>query len=230
MFAVQLLLDLEDLCPRTPCTATTTTEGVKEHLVQIIPYHRRIMSSAASRNNVPNRNKPPVKRLARACTACHHDKRRCDGTDPCSNCYYGQKECIYMNRMGKEIPAPVQAHDKLDKIAKGVDLNNPHDAYLTYRTSTGISYDHDRNYSADTPTSDVSSLVTSSEAVVSSQLPHKSRRNRPHDQYYDLRPALTTWTREVGGRRGYHGISSLGPSPRDVTLYPRKSPHIRNNL
>ncbi|KAF7309701.1 Coatomer protein [Mycena indigotica] len=40
---------------------------------------------------------PKRKRLAKACSACHKSKRRCDGKLPCSNCFYASKECLYVD-------------------------------------------------------------------------------------------------------------------------------------
>ncbi|KAF8631873.1 hypothetical protein AX15_002143 [Amanita polypyramis BW_CC] len=49
---------------------------------------------------------PKRKRLAKACDACHKSKRRCDGTAPCSNCYYASKSCTYTDASGRPVPAP----------------------------------------------------------------------------------------------------------------------------
>ncbi|KXN86586.1 hypothetical protein AN958_09890 [Leucoagaricus sp. SymC.cos] len=49
---------------------------------------------------------PKRKRLAKACDACHKSKRRCDGTAPCSNCYYASKACTYTDSAGRPVPAP----------------------------------------------------------------------------------------------------------------------------
>ncbi|KII87438.1 hypothetical protein PLICRDRAFT_255310 [Plicaturopsis crispa FD-325 SS-3] len=49
---------------------------------------------------------PKRKRLAKACDACHKSKRRCDGTAPCSNCFYAQKTCTYTDASGRPVPAP----------------------------------------------------------------------------------------------------------------------------
>ncbi|KAF8225547.1 hypothetical protein L208DRAFT_1368129 [Tricholoma matsutake] len=49
---------------------------------------------------------PKRKRLAKACDACHKSKRRCDGTAPCSNCYYASKACSYTDSSGRPVPAP----------------------------------------------------------------------------------------------------------------------------
>ncbi|KAI6125450.1 fungal-specific transcription factor domain-containing protein [Pisolithus croceorrhizus] len=49
---------------------------------------------------------PKRKRLAKACDACHKSKRRCDGTAPCSNCYFASKKCTYTDASGKPVPAP----------------------------------------------------------------------------------------------------------------------------
>ncbi|KAF7794476.1 hypothetical protein EIP86_005610 [Pleurotus ostreatoroseus] len=46
------------------------------------------------------------KRLSKACENCHKSKRRCDGTAPCSNCYFASKPCIYLDKDGKQVPAP----------------------------------------------------------------------------------------------------------------------------
>ncbi|KAJ7623318.1 fungal-specific transcription factor domain-containing protein [Roridomyces roridus] len=46
------------------------------------------------------------KRLAKACNACHRAKRRCDGTAPCSNCYFASKPCEYTDASGRPVPPP----------------------------------------------------------------------------------------------------------------------------
>lgn len=46
------------------------------------------------------------KRLTKACDACHRSKRRCDGTAPCSNCYFASKPCTYTDNLGRPVPAP----------------------------------------------------------------------------------------------------------------------------
>ncbi|BEI87098.1 hypothetical protein CcaverHIS002_0704440 [Cutaneotrichosporon cavernicola] len=46
------------------------------------------------------------KRLAKACSACHKNKRRCDGLAPCSNCEFSARPCIYLNAQGEQIPPP----------------------------------------------------------------------------------------------------------------------------
>ncbi|KAJ3923093.1 hypothetical protein F5877DRAFT_74684 [Lentinula edodes] len=51
-------------------------------------------------------DRPKRKRLARACNSCHKSKRRCDGTAPCSNCYFASKPCIYTDSSGRTVPAP----------------------------------------------------------------------------------------------------------------------------
>ncbi|KIY65875.1 hypothetical protein CYLTODRAFT_445074 [Cylindrobasidium torrendii FP15055 ss-10] len=50
--------------------------------------------------------KPKRKRLAKACDGCHKSKRRCDGTDPCSNCYFASKPCTYTDSTGRPVQAP----------------------------------------------------------------------------------------------------------------------------
>ncbi|KAH9995477.1 hypothetical protein BJV77DRAFT_220765 [Russula vinacea] len=56
---------------------------------------------------------PKRKRLAKACDACHKSKRRCDGTAPCSNCYFAAKDCTYTDSSGRPVPAPLAS--KSDK-------------------------------------------------------------------------------------------------------------------
>ncbi|WWC63776.1 uncharacterized protein I303_106381 [Kwoniella dejecticola CBS 10117] len=46
------------------------------------------------------------KRLAKACSACHKNKRRCDGFAPCSNCEFSNRPCLYVNAQGEPIPPP----------------------------------------------------------------------------------------------------------------------------
>ncbi|KAF5367466.1 hypothetical protein D9758_003786 [Tetrapyrgos nigripes] len=46
------------------------------------------------------------KRLSKACDPCHKSKRRCDGTSPCSNCYFASKPCTYTDSNGRPVPAP----------------------------------------------------------------------------------------------------------------------------
>ncbi|KAI0792118.1 hypothetical protein C8Q75DRAFT_714655 [Abortiporus biennis] len=53
------------------------------------------------------------KRLSKACDACHKSKRRCDGTAPCSNCYFASKECTYTDSAGRPVPAPRNIHPQL---------------------------------------------------------------------------------------------------------------------
>ncbi|KAH8111022.1 hypothetical protein DFH11DRAFT_1616599 [Phellopilus nigrolimitatus] len=49
---------------------------------------------------------PKRKRLIKACDPCHKSKRRCDGTAPCSNCYFASKDCTYTDSSGRPVPAP----------------------------------------------------------------------------------------------------------------------------
>lgn len=59
---------------------------------------------------------PKRKRLAKACDACHKSKRRCDGTAPCSNCYFAAKDCTYTDSSGRPVPAPLAS--KSDKPSR----------------------------------------------------------------------------------------------------------------
>ena len=63
---------------------------------------------------------PKRKRLAKACDACHKSKRRCDGTAPCSNCYFASKKCSYTDASGRPVPAPRLF--KLDRSDTGPEI------------------------------------------------------------------------------------------------------------
>lgn len=75
---------------------------------------------------------PKRKRLAKACDACHKSKRRCDGTAPCSNCYFASKKCTYTDASGRPVPAP--------RPRKGDNTDAPADprqaSYATYPDGT----------------------------------------------------------------------------------------------
>ncbi|KAL7425105.1 hypothetical protein Q5752_000793 [Cryptotrichosporon argae] len=60
------------------------------------------------------------KRLAKACSACHKNKRRCDGFAPCSNCEFSSRPCVYLNAQGEPIPPP-RTRDSSTAIDKRKD-------------------------------------------------------------------------------------------------------------
>ncbi|KAJ7449604.1 fungal-specific transcription factor domain-containing protein [Mycena latifolia] len=62
---------------------------------------------------------PKRKRLAKACTACHKSKRRCDGTAPCSNCYFASKPCHYTDASGRPVAAPHPGKPDASKAPRG---------------------------------------------------------------------------------------------------------------
>lgn len=77
------------------------------------------------------------KRLSKACDACHKSKRRCDGTAPCSNCYFASKSCTYTDSSGRPVPAPRNSnHDNAnasvpeiparDQISRPGEPSPPH--------------------------------------------------------------------------------------------------------
>ncbi|KAG5724925.1 60S acidic ribosomal protein P2-alpha [Termitomyces sp. T112] len=68
---------------------------------------------------------PKRKRLAKACDACHKSKRRCDGTAPCSNCYYAVKPCTYTDASGRPVPAPRPFKPGLDDSSQASTSSNP---------------------------------------------------------------------------------------------------------
>ncbi|KAF9557342.1 hypothetical protein CPC08DRAFT_693369, partial [Agrocybe pediades] len=70
---------------------------------------------------------PKRKRLAKACDACHRSKRRCDGTAPCSNCYYASKQCTYTDASGRAVPAPRPFKpERLDPQSSSSSDAHPH--------------------------------------------------------------------------------------------------------
>ncbi|KAH7927830.1 hypothetical protein BV22DRAFT_244121 [Leucogyrophana mollusca] len=74
---------------------------------------------------------PKRKRLAKACDACHKSKRRCDGTAPCSNCYFASKKCSYTDAAGNPVPAPRPA--RADRADVPADTN--HGPYANFTDS-----------------------------------------------------------------------------------------------
>ncbi|KAI0305813.1 hypothetical protein B0F90DRAFT_1814671 [Multifurca ochricompacta] len=75
---------------------------------------------------------PKRKRLAKACDACHKSKRRCDGTAPCSNCYFAAKDCTYTDSSGRPVPAPLASKtDKPPRAGPSQSRRRPQkDSYL----------------------------------------------------------------------------------------------------
>ncbi|KAI0741923.1 hypothetical protein C8Q80DRAFT_1110511 [Daedaleopsis nitida] len=80
-----------------------------------LPDHPRPVASAADGeqlSSVAFVKGGKRKRLSKACDACHKSKRRCDGTSPCSNCYYASKNCTYTDAAGRPVPAPRSLHSE----------------------------------------------------------------------------------------------------------------------
>lgn len=83
--------------PKPPSPKRTTSDA---QVVSFSPptssvAHRELTSKGKKR-----------KRLAKACSACHKNKRRCDGFAPCSNCEFSSRQCVYLNAKGEIIPPP----------------------------------------------------------------------------------------------------------------------------
>ncbi|KAF8892082.1 fungal-specific transcription factor domain-containing protein [Infundibulicybe gibba] len=75
--------------------------------------------------NAPLVKGPKRKRLAKACDACHKSKRRCDGTSPCSNCFYASKNCTYTDASGRPVPAPRPPRaDRIDPTSSSNTTNS----------------------------------------------------------------------------------------------------------
>ncbi|KAL5536850.1 hypothetical protein ACEPAF_673 [Sanghuangporus sanghuang] len=68
---------------------------------------------------------PKRKRLVKACDPCHKSKRRCDGTAPCSNCYFASKECTYTDSTGRPVPAPNSLRPDILLTQPNTDVHSP---------------------------------------------------------------------------------------------------------
>lgn len=60
------------------------------------------------------------KRLSKACNACHRSKRRCDGTAPCSNCYFASRPCHYTDAHGRSVAAPHTGKPDASKVSRSI--------------------------------------------------------------------------------------------------------------
>ncbi|KAJ6621374.1 fungal-specific transcription factor domain-containing protein [Mycena sp. CBHHK59/15] len=100
---------------------------------------------------------PKRKRLAKACDACHKSKRRCDGTAPCSNCYFASKPCHYTDASGRPVAAP---HTGKPDASKGPGANS--------RTNSSRSKAHSED--------ERSRASTSSQSVVDGERRHSRKR------------------------------------------------------
>ena len=72
------------------------------------PKRKRLAKVSAVSSPSPPRSVLTALPLSKACDACHRSKRRCDGTAPCSNCFYASKNCSYTDSAGNPVPAPRQ--------------------------------------------------------------------------------------------------------------------------
>ncbi|KIK60356.1 hypothetical protein GYMLUDRAFT_43655 [Collybiopsis luxurians FD-317 M1] len=104
--------------------------------------HRNMGSGPANSQPLPLQlvpapppDRPKRKRLAKACDACHKSKRRCDGTAPCSNCYFASKPCTYTDASGRAVPAP--------RVAAAGPANAPqHVEFVNSGPHTGVQDAH----------------------------------------------------------------------------------------
>ncbi|KAK7685929.1 hypothetical protein QCA50_010738 [Cerrena zonata] len=135
--------------------------------------HRSQSGSPSLKIKSPSPKQKKTKRLAKACDNCHRGKRKCDGTGPCSTCFYAGKTCIYTNNLGVQIPPPVRPHDDLQTIIDKIDLNQREYAMLTYRTTTSAA------------ASVVQTLTQPHSQLPHSQLPHSQL---PHSQLLQSQP------------------------------------------
>ncbi|PFH51901.1 hypothetical protein AMATHDRAFT_58110 [Amanita thiersii Skay4041] len=143
--------------------------------------HPNLQSSAASflTNNLPrvsqsndqdspdashNPNQSPLfmkgpkrKRLAKACDACHKSKRRCDGTAPCSNCYYASKACTYTDASGRPVPAPRPFNPERSDSQIPDSRPQPYTTHYTDAARFNQSHSSPNNYS---PSSSAQSMVS----------------------------------------------------------------------
>ncbi|KAK7685978.1 hypothetical protein QCA50_010788 [Cerrena zonata] len=101
------------------------------------------MSSSNSSQAIGRSDRPKkAKRLQIACIACRKEKRKCDGTGPCTHCYYGQRDCVYKDRKGVQVSAPVLPHPELRSIAEEVkSKERRNDTSLSGLRQSCVSHD-----------------------------------------------------------------------------------------
>ncbi|OCF38758.1 hypothetical protein I317_07464 [Kwoniella heveanensis CBS 569] len=76
------------------------------------------------------------KRLAKACSACHKNKRRCDGFAPCSNCEFSNRPCLYLNAQGDPIPPPRTRDSSIAPARASKDDGNTKGSSSTHERKT----------------------------------------------------------------------------------------------
>ncbi|THU99171.1 hypothetical protein K435DRAFT_964622 [Dendrothele bispora CBS 962.96] len=79
--------------------------------------------------SVPSAN-TKRKRLSKACDGCHRSKRRCDGTNPCGNCYFASKICTYTDSSGRPVPAPRTASTPQQPSVPYTQSNQFHSSFV----------------------------------------------------------------------------------------------------
>ncbi|KAJ4473800.1 hypothetical protein J3R30DRAFT_3511673 [Lentinula aciculospora] len=104
--------------PASSSSSPSSSSGLPQDMTSALPMPPLQVVPA------PPPDRPKRKRLARACNSCHKSKRRCDGTAPCSNCYYASKPCTYTDSSGRTVPAPRTAGVGLGNILPNSETGN----------------------------------------------------------------------------------------------------------
>ncbi|KIL69466.1 hypothetical protein M378DRAFT_787408 [Amanita muscaria Koide BX008] len=108
-----------------------------------------------------------------ACDACHKSKRRCDGTAPCSNCFYATKACTYTDSSGRPVPAPRPYNPERNDP-------QPSQSYATFYPEPSRYNRHPSGYSPNPSTSNQPTVTgTSEDDSVSYRKRIKNERGNP---------------------------------------------------
>ncbi|KAL5492462.1 hypothetical protein ACEPAI_3909 [Sanghuangporus weigelae] len=138
---------------------------------------------------------PKRKRLIKACDPCHKSKRRCDGTAPCSNCYFASKECTYTDSTGRPVPAPNSLRPDILLTQPSADVHSPTNINSSAPATASGSYQAPEPVHFQTgiqqtePLPSASAATSGSSLVIVSRSPVRSFFNEtppPHGLRLDL--------------------------------------------
>ncbi|KAJ9120112.1 hypothetical protein QFC22_003010 [Naganishia vaughanmartiniae] len=170
------------------------------------------LSNAAANRELTSKGKKR-KRLAKACSACHKNKRRCDGFAPCSNCEFSSRKCVYLNSKGEAIPPHKTREGSISgtsaAIARHVEVSDTHSLSHALQKGHGIA----------------EGSTTRSETSHAPALPDMFKRPHPPGSYVG-----STAARSQDMRRESQATASSAYSERPVSLMlPMKAWHTEAN-
>ncbi|KAJ9103827.1 hypothetical protein QFC21_002289 [Naganishia friedmannii] len=100
------------------------------------------LSNAAANRELTSKGKKR-KRLAKACSACHKNKRRCDGFAPCSNCEFSSRRCVYLSSKGEAIPPPKTREGSISgtsaAVAHDIEASDTHSLSYALQKRHGLA-------------------------------------------------------------------------------------------